>query len=35
LLAQKGNFSKAFTVSKRYSSPWIIDSGHDMRCYYP
>jgi len=26
LLAQKGNFSKAFTVSKKYSSPWIIDS---------
>jgi hypothetical protein len=35
LLAQKGNFSKAFTVSKRYSSSWIIDSRHDMRCYYP
>jgi len=27
LLAQKGKFSTALTVSKKHSSPWIIDSG--------
>ena len=27
LLAQKGKFSTALTVSKKYSSSWIIDSG--------
>ena len=27
LLAQKGKFSIALTVSKKHSSPWIIDSG--------